>query len=634
MADVLRLSQVVGLFGPGAMVDLPDRSVIVGGLDRWSWHPSPVRVIQEPRLSNLLEARLREANDRRIAHGRPLQLREPPVQPDGVQAFGAPQANVPVAVFPTWFVCDAPNAAVVSNASAVATADPPRLRRRLVRWTDLMPPGRKQAIDETSGKKVDVTPIRFVCGCPDGHLQDVDWRFVVHAKGGCQEPMHLEELGTSADPRDTRIACDCGRSLSLEELFQPGRLGNCRGERPWLGSRDSSGCTQELKLLTRSATNTYFSQVATVISLPQVVDELSRRVASHLSTLRKAASAFEVGMARKFDVNVETSLQGWSDDEVFVRVQALAAQAEPGGPVAEDPREAEFALLSSGAKLIGVDSSDSRLHAETLDRSAWDATGDPMLAGISALVAIHRLREVSCLYGFTRFEAAPTIGDGDLEDVGLAVTGAPLGDDPDWLPAIEQFGEGLFILLDAAAVAGWLARPATLARAGQLMAGFAAWSSRQGRGTPGYRNLQHTLLHSLSHALMAEIAVESGYPASSLKERLYALPPLQANGPLRCGLLVYTATAGTQGTLGGLVEVADRFLDILGAAIARLEVCSNDPVCADHDPSTVADDRALHGAACHGCLLVAETSCEARNLFLDRTLLVETMAPHGAAFFQ
>ena len=103
--------------------------------------------------------------------------------------------------------------------------------------------------------------------------------------------------------------------------------------------------------------------------------------------------------------------------------------------------------------------------------------------------------------------------------------------------------------------------------------------------------------------------------------------------PLRCGLLIYTATAGTQGTLGGLVEVSYRFLDVLRAALARLDVCSNDPVCADHDPASVTDDRALHGAACHGCMLVAETSCEARNLFLDRALLVGTMATQGAAFF-
>ena len=197
MTDVLRLSQIVGPFGPGAMVDLPDRSVIVGGLDRWSWLPNTLRVIEEPRLSNLLEVRLRETNDRRIAQGRPLQLRQPPIQPDGNPPPGARHSNVPVAVFPTWFVCDQPN----TGTPALTVASSSRLRRRLVRWIDLIPPNRKQATDETTGRKVDVTPIRFVCGCPDGHLQDVDWRFAVHAIGGCQEPIHLEEQGTSADPR-------------------------------------------------------------------------------------------------------------------------------------------------------------------------------------------------------------------------------------------------------------------------------------------------------------------------------------------------------------------------------------------------------------------------------------------------
>ena len=187
------------------------------------------------------------------------------------------------------------------------------------------------------------------------------------------------------------------RACLLRSCFQPGRLGHCRGERPWLGSKDPNGCTQELKLLTRSATNTYFSQVATVISLPQIVDELSRRVTAHLSTLRKAASAAEITMARKFSPDIDSALHGWSDADVFACVQNLAMSAEPAGFAAEDPREAEFELLASGGKLIGVDSSDSRLHAETLDRQEWDATGDPLLAGIAALVAIHRLREVSCL---------------------------------------------------------------------------------------------------------------------------------------------------------------------------------------------------------------------------------------------
>jgi hypothetical protein len=95
----------------------------------------------------------------------------------------------------------------------------------------------------------------------------------------------------------------------------------------------------------------------------------------------------------------------------------------------------------------------------------------------------------------------------------------------------------------------------------------------------------------------------------------------------------YTASAGNQGTLGGLVEVSRRFAQVLKSALERQRLCSGDPVCADHDPATAADDRTLHGAACHGCLVIAETSCEARNLFLDRALLVDTVGPSGVGFF-
>ena len=136
------------------------------------------------------------------------------------------------------------------------------------------------------------------------------------------------------------------------------------------------------------------------------------------------------------------------------------------------------------------------------------------------------------------------------------------------------------------------------------------------------------MAHSLSHALMTEVALDCGYPASSLKERVY-VPPRSPGEPPRAGLLIYTASAGTQVTLGGLVEVTRRFASILSGALERLALCSGDPICADHDPSHADEDRALHGAACHSCLLIAETSCEARNLHLDRSLLVDTVGPAG-----
>jgi len=147
-----------------------------------------------------------------------------------------------------------------------------------------------------------------------------------------------------------------------------------------------------------------------------------------------------------------------------------------------------------------------------------------------------------------------------------------------------------------------------------------------------FPGLPYILLHSLSHALMEEIALDCGYPLSSLKERVYAIIGNGADRPDRFGILIYTASSGAQGTLGGLTAAAERIPTLVANALDRLSLCSNDPVCADHDPSVAGDERSLLGAACHACLLVPETSCEARNNYLDRALLGATVAETQAGF--
>lgn len=618
--NLQRLSQLITTFGPGAMLDLPTRSVLIGGLERWDMRERAFTAIDERRLAEMIERKLKETG--RLDEGRTLSLRTPPL---AVDIAGREPPGVAVTVFPTWFVCEA--AAEQKDGGAADTR-----RRRLVRWQDLNPANGRRQFELESGRKVDVTPIRFVAGCENGHLQDIDWRRVVHGPTECREAMWLVERGTSADPRDTLVECDCGKSLSLEQAFAPHRLGTCRGDRPWLGDRDPAGCTKALRFLTRTATNTYFPQVATVISLPSGEDALSRLVEAHFDDLAAARSSEDIGLARRFNRALAASLEGYSDAEVFARLQLFHSQVQ--SDASAPPRLAEFAVFASGHPVIGENRPDAKLFAETLPRQAWDPDSAPICRGIKNLVAVHRLREVACLYGFTRFEAAPTTTDGELEDIQLAVDGAPLSLGADWLPAVEQFGEGLFIHFDEDAIAEWLGRKAAGARARQLLSGYERWAALRGERRAPNPGAVYTMLHSLSHVLMAEIALECGYPASALKERIYALAnPLNRRRIDRCGVLIYTATSGNQGTLGGLVATASRFTSILTSALARLEVCSNDPICADHEPASSADDRALHGAACHGCLLIAETSCENRNLFLDRSLLVETMAGQGAAFF-
>ena len=77
--------------------------------------------------------------------------------------------------------------------------------------------------------------------------------------------------------------------------------------------------------------------------------------------------------------------------------------------------------------------------------------------------------------------------------------------------------------------------------------------------------------------------------------------------------------------------MAETIHDLLARSITKLNLCSNDPICAEHMPDSDDDDRPLHGAACHACLLVPETSCDARNTRLDRSLLVDTVlgSTHG-----
>jgi hypothetical protein len=613
-----RLSQVVSTFGPGAMVDLPTRSVVIGGLELWDMRGGSFATIPEPRLTMRLEQLLKKQN--RLAESKSLSLRTPPVT-EGRP--GQLPAGIASPIFPAWFVCE--------HVDTATVAGKPARRRRLVRWQDLQPAGGRRKFVFDTGEKSDITPIRFVCACENGHLQDIEWRWIVHEGQPCEEPMWMEEKGTSADPADTTIACGCGKDLSLQALFQPGRLGFCRGERPWLVDRDPNGCGQKLKLLTRTATNTYFPQVYTVISLPTEEDELTRLVDSVSGELSDVQSAQDIATAKRFNSKVRATLEGYSDADIFARLERIRAGAIVDA--AGSPKLSEFEVFASGRPEIGHNSPTAKLYAQTLPREAWaDPSYGVDLSGIRNIVAVHRLREVSCLYGFTRFEAAPTSADGDLEDIQLAVRGAPISQDADWLPAIEQFGEGVFIHFDERAIGEWLGRDATKGRHDKLVAGYGHWRTRFSGNPPAYTGTAYVLLHSLSHALMAEIALDCGYPASSLKERVYALSGADG-APERCGILIYTATAGAQGTLGGLVGTVPRFAQILRNALERSSICSNDPVCADHEPDNRSGDRATHGAACHGCLLIAETSCEMRNLFLDRSLLVPTMGMEGAAFF-
>jgi hypothetical protein len=242
---------------------------------------------------------------------------------------------------------------------------------------------------------------------------------------------------------------------------------------------------------------------------------------------------------------------------------------------------------------------------------------------VDRLVLVHRLREVSAQVGFTRFEASLPDINGELD---LDVELAPLSRELTWLPATENRGEGVFLSFSEEAIKEWLARADVKARAAELTAGFDASQGRKRIDGATFAGLPYIMLHSLAHLMITTLSLDCGYSASAIRERIYA-------GKSGHGILLYTGTPGSEGSLGGLVEMGKNIGRHLDRALELARLCSNDPVCAHHDPADKHEERFLHGAACHGCLLIAETSCERRNELLDRALVVPTVATPGAAFF-
>src|SRR5438874_13216156 len=87
----IRQSQVVNTYGPGALIDLPKHSAIVGGLEGWP-KVGDLEQILEPRLSRKLQAMTGVAAPRLYAP--PPDSNDPRETAKGIRVW----------LFPEWFV--------------------------------------------------------------------------------------------------------------------------------------------------------------------------------------------------------------------------------------------------------------------------------------------------------------------------------------------------------------------------------------------------------------------------------------------------------------------------------------------------------------------------------------------------
>jgi hypothetical protein len=230
----------------------------------------------------------------------------------------------------------------------------------------------------------------------------------------------------------------------------------------------------------------------------------------------------------------------------------------------------------------------------------------------SRIGLVKKLRETRALAGFSRLLPPDPEGAGDR------IQPLKLDQKIDWLPAAVVRGEGIFLELNAKAIEAWLNTSGSSQRTVSLSQNFN--QRRLLRGQQSRRiTATFVLLHSLAHGLINQLSFDCGYGSASLRERIYC--NVDPESERMNGILIYTASGDSEGTMGGLVRQGEpeRLLGTLTAALQKATWCSSDPICIE--TSGQGTDNA-NLAACHGCLLVSETSCEEGNRLLDRALLI------------
>lgn len=598
----VRPSQLLHTYGPGSLVDLPHLSVMVSGIDGWASDPIAAPEVTERRLLDAV---------RRVLGSQVQSLRLPPHLPETPNPFDDwAKTGVPVQVFPSWVRCPA--------CDRIGPAGPPLFELRTNPYRPERASYQHVNCAKVKSKAPPAVPVRFLLACRDGHLDEFPWVGFVHRGVPCASPiLEMFERNQSSRADDVLVICrGCNTTRSLVEAFGQAaqqNLPRCRGRNPHLRSFDDEACKAQTRTLLLGASNTWFSVTRRTLAIPEAATPLAQLVEDCWPQLEPIDAKSTLSYALQ-NVPALSALSGEDPDAVWAAIHARREGAGEDREGEEDLLGPEWAQLSLPGSEVSFPDFTTREHPLP-----------PSLANVvERVVAVERLREVVALVGFTRIDP-PDEPDalGDVADLGPLCRGIPT-----WVPCTEVRGEGLFLQLREDTVSAWEARVGTSGRLAALQESHQRWRARRHLdphgGWPGPRYLA---LHTFSHLLMRELALECGYGSASIRERIYA-----RSGPEpMAGILLYTAAPDSEGTLGGLVSLAEpeTLGRIVGQALRRGRLCSSDPMCAEHLPS--ADEDTLHGAACHACLFAPETSCERSNRYLDRVLAVETFAEAGLA---
>jgi hypothetical protein len=574
----LRLSETVSPFGVGAVVDIRGESLIAPDTSWWDERYAP-----EIYCKRLVE---------RLG---PSVLREAPTHSGRA---GKDTAGLLYWRFPAWRFCE--------RCSRLSQ----RTGRDRGKWSNKC---------DCGGMLV---PMRYIAVCEKGsHLQDVPWFMWAHRGRDagvtetvqhCRAYKELRFVRSAKDGeglRSLRVECGgCKRSRPMSALVSREALAHdgihCKGTQPWQEPRKDEACLHTLVAVQRGATGNYIAERISALDIPEEKPK-SIAVADAIRAHADFGRVVDDNGGPKAEM-----IAGWIAEEVGAAAGDVLRLASAGGNPPEDIladlKDGEWAAFLRKLGTPGRDSSEGEFIVDSWSTLGRDDIPATLAKRLTAVGQVRRVREVRALKGFRRYSAEAEMIPADL---------SPKGKRKQTLPALEMYGEGIFLQFNEDFLAEWEQHVAVRARAGILMdrRDKTPWASRL--AVPEARFIA---LHSIAHLLIRRLAYASGYSSASLQERIYA----SSTRPDRmAGVLIYTAAGDAQGTLGGLVRLGDpqQLVPLLLAAIDDADVCSNDPVCLENDKQGASS---LNLSACHGCSLVSETSCETANRLLDRQLVL------------
>lgn len=453
-----------------------------------------------------------------------------------------------------------------------------------------------------------------------GYLADVPWHAIAHdraanpAQSECAPDWTQPYLKVENEEGRWSVRCDrCGSERRLSDRFP---FGAATRQQPWLSEPPAEAPEEPGWLVGVNDVRVHFAETRTALVIPpesrirrgSVVDRLYNTPADRDAVLRAVNEnlrRYEIrrlaGKYRCRPEDIEAELREIDDG------YPLYGQQLPRGDLAE----LEYGALTRPIPELQPDESFVTEHHSDAWRRLADALKGELAAvavSVDRLVAVHRLKEIMVFDGFRR-----GWGSGDER---RPVTPPDIVGESDWVPALELWGEGMFFAFDEEVVRRWEAQESVWSRAEEFV--------RRAEEAPLPKAIQETLsprfllCHTLAHLIVRRLETQAGYPAASLKERIYC--SAGHDGKPMAGVLIYVAVADEHGSLGGLMEQAqpESFLRLLAGAVQDAAWCSLDPVCAEqegHGPDL------LNRAACHACALVPEPSCVCGNRLLDRAFV-------------